>query len=94
MKTGPKYKIAKRLGPTVFEKTQSPKFALAQERAERNRTKKRPRGASEYGKQLLEKQKVRITYGITERQFGTYVAKAMGKMLKLLLTSLVTGSRN
>ncbi|HEX7651815.1 MAG TPA: 30S ribosomal protein S4 [Candidatus Paceibacterota bacterium] len=76
MKTGPKYKLAKRLGATIFEKTQSQKFAIAQERSERNRTKKRPRGASEYGKQLLEKQKVRVTYGISERQFSKYVRMA------------------
>src|SRR3990167_7411683 len=41
------------------------------------RAKSRPRGASEYGKQLLEKQKVRITYGIPERQFRKYVALAL-----------------
>ena len=28
MKIGPKYKIARRLGAAVFEKTQTPKFAL------------------------------------------------------------------
>ena len=75
MKIGPKYKIAKRLGPSVFEKTQTQKFALAQERTAR--TKSRGRGATEYGKQLREKQKVRLTYGLTERQFGNYVAEAM-----------------
>src|SRR6185312_9992594 len=75
MKIGPKYKIAKRLGASVFEKTQGQKFAIAQERTARN--KPRGRGATEYGKQLLEKQKVRITYGISERQFGNYVAEAM-----------------
>ncbi|MDR3546958.1 MAG: 30S ribosomal protein S4 [Candidatus Pacebacteria bacterium] len=75
MKIGPKYKIAKRLGASVFEKTQTQKFALAQERAARS--KGRSRGATEYGKQLLEKQKVRLTYGLSERQFGNYVAEAM-----------------
>ncbi len=75
MKVGPKYKIAKRLGATVFEKTQSQKFAIAQERAARS--KPRGRGATEYGKQLLEKQKVRMTYGISERQFGNIIAEAM-----------------
>lgn len=75
MKVGPKYKIAKRLGPSVFEKTQTQKFALAQERSAKN--KKRSRGPTEYGKQLLEKQKVRMTYGLLERQFGRYVREAM-----------------
>jgi small subunit ribosomal protein S4 len=75
MKIGPKYKIAKRLGPTVFEKTQTQKFALAQER--RQKVRGRGRGPTEYGKQLLEKQKVRLTYGLSERQFSSYVAEAM-----------------
>jgi len=77
MKTGPRYKIAKRLGASVFEKTQTQKFAIAMERGARPRS--RPRGASEYGKQLLEKQKVRITYGIPERQFRKYVALALAR---------------
>ncbi len=75
MKTGPKYKIAKRLGATVFEKTQTQKFALAQERTAKN--KKRGRGPTEFGKQLLEKQKVRFTYGISEKQFSNYIQEAM-----------------
>ena len=76
MKVGPKYKIAKRLGASVFEKTQTQKFAIAQERG--SKTRKRGRGPTEYGKQLLEKQKVRMTYGLPERQFGRYVREAMG----------------
>lgn len=75
MKIGPKYKIAKRLGPSVFEKTQTQKFAIAAERSERN--KGRRRGPTEYGRQLLEKQKVRFTYGLSEKQFSAYVAAAM-----------------
>jgi small subunit ribosomal protein S4 len=76
MKVGPKYKIAKRLGASVFEKTQTQKFAIAQERG--SKTRKRGRGPTEYGKQLLEKQKVRMTYGLPEKQFGRYVREAMG----------------
>lgn len=75
MKIGPKYKIAKRLGPSVFEKTQTQKFAIAAERSARN--KSRGRGPTEYGRQLLEKQKVRLTYGLSEKQFSAYVAQAM-----------------
>src|SRR5665213_1556341 len=76
MITGPRYKIAKRLGASVFEKAQTQKFALAAERVGRVR-KGRPRGASEYGKQLLEKQKVKVTYGVGERQFSRYVREAV-----------------
>lgn len=79
MKTGPRYKIAKRLGASVFEKTQTQKFAIAQERSSKNKRRGRRRGPSDFGKQLLEKQKVRVTYGITEKQFGNYVKKAMSQ---------------
>lgn len=77
MKTVKKYKLAKRLGASIFEKTQTQKFALAAERAERTKKRTRNRGGTEFGKQLLEKQKVRVTYGITERQFSNYVEEAM-----------------
>ncbi|MGD0328196.1 MAG: 30S ribosomal protein S4 [Minisyncoccia bacterium] len=76
MKTGPRYKIAKRLGASVFEKAQTQKFALSADRSAKN--KRRARGRqSEYAKQMLEKQKVRITYGLPERQFRNYVRKAL-----------------
>jgi len=76
MITGPRYKIAKRLGASVFEKAQTQKFALSADRSAKN--KKRGRGRqSEYSKQMLEKQKVRITYGLQERQFRNYVNKAL-----------------
>jgi small subunit ribosomal protein S4 len=81
MKTGPRYKIAKRLGASVFEKAQTQKFALSADRSAKN--KKRSRGRqSEYGKQMLEKQKVRVTYGVTERQFRNYVNKALASAHK------------
>ena len=70
-----KYKVAKRLGAGVFEQTQTQKFALS---AARKSTKKRGRNVSDYGRQLLEKQKVRYTYGLLERQFAKYVGEATG----------------
>lgn len=76
MKTGPRYKLAKRLGATVFEKAQTQKFAISAERSAKNKRKGRGR-QSEYGKQMLEKQKVRVTYGLPERQFRNYVRKAL-----------------
>src|SRR3990167_11433590 len=76
MITGPRYKIAKRLGASVFEKAQTQKFALSADRSAKN--KKRSRGrTSEDGKQMLEKQKVRVTYGLPERQFRNYVRKSL-----------------
>lgn len=77
MKTLSKYKLAKRLGASIFEKTQTQKFALSAERSAKNKKRGRGRGASEFGKQLLEKQKVRVTYGLGERQFSNYIKEAM-----------------
>ncbi len=73
---GPRYKIAKRLGGSVFEKTQTPKFMLSAERRQRIRRGKRPKSFSDYGRQLIEKQRVRFTYGITEKQLTRYVKMA------------------
>jgi small subunit ribosomal protein S4 len=78
MKIGPKYKIARRLGAPVFEKTQTQKFAVSQARREKSsRTFSRPK--SEYGSQLLEKQKARYTYCLTEKQFSRYAKNALAK---------------
>ncbi len=76
MKTGPKYKICKRLGSGVFEKCQTQKFLLAEERRGRARGRSRPRALSDYGRQLLEKQKVRFTYGLAEKQLAKYVKES------------------
>ncbi len=76
MKIGPRYKIARRLGTPVFEKTQTQRYALSLSRKEKAGTlPNRPK--SEFGKQLLEKQKVRMTYGLLERQFAKYVKESL-----------------
>lgn len=74
---GPKYKIAKRLGAAVFEKTQTQKFALSEARSARNKTSKRPGMMSDYKKQLIEKQKMRFSYGISEKQLSRYVQESL-----------------
>ncbi|MFA6226996.1 MAG: 30S ribosomal protein S4 [Candidatus Paceibacterota bacterium] len=73
MITGPRYKIARRLGPSIFEKTQSQKFAL---RNQKKDFAPKGRAKSDFGMQLIEKQKARFTYGIGERQFKNYVKNA------------------
>lgn len=78
MKIGPKFKIAKRLGAPIFEKTQTQKFALSEARRGRQRSR-RPGAMSDFKRQLLEKQKMRFTYGITEKQLRRYVDEAMTK---------------
>jgi len=78
MKIGPKFKIAKRLGAPIFEKTQTQKFQLSEARVGKQRSR-RPGAMSDYKRQLLEKQKMRFSYGISERQFRRYVDEAMEK---------------
>jgi small subunit ribosomal protein S4 len=68
MKTGPKFKIARRLGAPIFEKTQTAKFKMAATEG-----KKRPKAKSDFARQLIEKQKARFTYNVSERQFSKYV---------------------
>lgn len=76
MITGPKYKICKRLGGAVFEKCQTQKFALSEARAGVRKTK-RGGQASDFKRQLIEKQKMRFSYGISEKQLARYVEESM-----------------
>lgn len=77
MKIGPKYKIARRLGAAVFEKTQTAKFALSEQKKQKQQKRGKGGSMSNFGKQLLEKQKVRFTYGISEKQLNRYVKEAI-----------------
>lgn len=76
MKIGPRYKIARRLGAPIFEKTQTQKYVLSQTRKSKG-SDRGPRQKSDYGAQLLEKQKARFTYLLSERQFSNYVKGAV-----------------
>jgi small subunit ribosomal protein S4 len=90
--TGPKVKKARRLGMAFTAKDakilQKRNFAPGQHGQNRVRL-------SEYGTQLREKQKAKISYGITERQFEIYFNRALKQtgvtgdnLLKLLETRL------
>ncbi|PIP87262.1 30S ribosomal protein S4 [Candidatus Campbellbacteria bacterium CG22_combo_CG10-13_8_21_14_all_36_13] len=79
MRIGPKYKIARRLGTPVFEKTQTEKFVTREARRAKNSRGKRPRPKTGFGAQLLEKQKARYTYNIAEKQFAKYVKESLEK---------------
>ena len=74
---GPKNKIARRFGVNLGLKTNAAKVAkrLSQPPGVHG-PGKRPKAATGFGKQLLEKQKARIVYGMRERQFRSYVDKA------------------
>ena len=74
---GPKSKVARKVGSPIFgpdkffdKKTYPP--------GQHGNTKKR-RKLSEYGMQLLEKQKAKYTYGLLERQFYNTFLKASQK---------------
>jgi len=73
MPTVKKYKICRRLGVGMFEKCQTQKF-LARQKTGKKQTNPR---RSDYGNQFLEKQKVRFTYGVREKQFTNYIDYAM-----------------
>src|ERR1700709_1048488 len=79
--TGPTCKLARREGTDLFLKSgvkpleskckfQVPPGGIKGERRQR---------LSEYGTQLREKQKLRRMYGVLERQFRNYYAKAAGR---------------
>lgn len=66
---GPRFKMVRRLGVNVFN---HPK-AL-------NRGAKSLGKQSDYGRQLLEKQKLKAYYGILEKQFKLYVDEALSSL--------------
>ena len=66
-----KFKICRRLGPGVYEKCQTAKFSETT-----GKTLRRPKPLSEFGAQLVEKQKIRFSYGISEKQLSNYVKSA------------------
>jgi small subunit ribosomal protein S4 len=75
MKIGPRYKRARYLGAPVFRKTQTQKYSLRSQK--KTKLSRRRGGKSEYGKQMLEKQKARYSYGISGGQFTKYVKRAL-----------------
>lgn len=75
---GPKNKIARRFGINLGLKSNAIKVArrLGQPPGVHGPKKKSKKGPSGYGRQLLEKQKAKIIYGLRERQFRRYVEEA------------------
>lgn len=89
--TGPSTKIARKFGEPIFGPDKSferKNFPPGQHGLARKRKK-----TSEYGVQLKEKQKVKYTYGVLERQFRNLYEKASkmkgrkGENLVMLLES-------
>lgn len=79
---GAKYKIARRLGAPVFEKTQTSKFAQSEARRGKQKRGGRRRQKTDYGVQQNEKQKARYTYIVSEKQFSNYVKEAIATSSK------------
>jgi len=77
-----KYKLCRRLGANIFEKCQTQKFTLSEVKKGGDKKLKRKKMLSEYGSQLIEKQKLRFAYGIREKQLSRYVKEAMAKQGK------------
>ncbi len=76
--TGPKSKIARRFREPIF----GPDKALEKKNYPpgMHGTSKRRGKQSEYAVQLMEKQKVKYTYGVLERQFENLFHKASGSI--------------
>ena len=74
--TGPKTKIARKLGEPIFgeDKVLAKKNYPPGQHGQNRRRKQ-----SEYGTQLREKQKAKYTYGVLERQFRNLFEKASAK---------------
>ena len=72
------YKVCRRLGAGVYDKCQTQKFALSEARHEKGGRggNRRRTTLSDFGRQLLEKQRVRFSYGITEKQLRRYNEEA------------------
>ncbi|HVZ12244.1 MAG TPA: 30S ribosomal protein S4 [Patescibacteria group bacterium] len=92
--TGPKHKIARREGVNIFGKT-SQSLERKLNIPPGIHGKKRARKMSEYGIQLREKQKLKRSYGMSEKQFRKYVLAAqkdkdntIDVLVKLLETRL------
>ncbi len=80
MQTQSKFKICRRLGAGVYEKCQTQKFVVSSASKTAGKAGgKRPKALSDFGTHLVEKQKVRYSYGIRERQFARYVKEAVEK---------------
>lgn len=77
---GPKEKRSRALGVNLFlkaERSASQKSAMVRKPYRPGMHGKRRRSLSEYGLQLSEKQKVKLTYGLRERQLAKYVREAL-----------------
>jgi len=70
-----KFKKCRRFGSTIYEKCASAKYALSEQK--KRFSKKRRSRPSEYGLQLIEKQKLRLSYVLKEKKLKSYIFDAI-----------------
>ena len=93
--TGPKVRVSRRLGVNIFENDKGRRALDRRPYPPGEHGRSRRRQGSEYLAQLQEKQKVKYTYGVLERQFRRLYEDALRQqgatgenLLKLLETRL------
>lgn len=75
-----RFKIARRLGPVVYDQAQTERFALSEARKKKVFGKdKHKKSISAYNLALRDKQRIRLYYGLPERQFKRYVKESSAK---------------
>lgn len=77
--TGPKGRLVRRFGVDIFGTAKMTKLLEKRPNAPGMHGANRQAKASEYKKQLLEKQKMRLMYGLTEKQLRNLYLKAITK---------------
>ncbi len=89
--TGPKVKLSRKLGiqltPKAAKITGKKPYPPGQHGASRRKKQ------SDYGKQLMEKQRLRLQYNVSEKQMGNYYKKATavtGNTADILISLLET----
>lgn len=90
--TGPKHKLVRREGVNVLDKT-SASLQRRMNIPPGQHGRKRRKRLSEYGEQLREKQKAKVTYGILEKQFKKlfkYAENQKAETGELLISLLET----
>lgn len=75
--TGPKAKRCRRQGVNIYQSDKYDRILQRKPYGPGKDPRARRGKVSEYGQQLLEKQKVRDTFGVSERQFRRYYKEAL-----------------
>lgn len=74
--TGPKAKLCRRFGENIFGTAKYDRILGKRKYPAGQHGRTMRRKVSDYGVHLREKQKLRLTYGLMERQFRNYYVKA------------------